>query len=231
MSTAEVHALLDRPAEASPDGSYEKMSGRDPYEIDLAAINVSEPTLFEKDEIGPFFERLRKEDPVHYCRASEAGPFWSVTKFEDIVHVEKNPELFSSEPTIALTNPDPSSQFQNAGFITMDGPRHVAHRKTVQPVSSPRNLKKMEPLIRKHATEILDGLPVGETFDWVDRVSIELTTRMLATMFNFPFEERRKLTRWSDLGRRRRLDDLDDLVDVLHGDAQTLDDVQPSLGA
>ena len=46
---------------------------------------------------------------------------------------------------------------------------------------------------------ILDGLPRGETFDWVERVSIELTTQMLATLFDFPFEERRKLTYWSDV--------------------------------
>lgn len=199
MSTAETPQLLDQNPEASPPGSYSKMTGRDPYSMPLEEINVSEPDLFSSDEIGGFFERLRKEDPVHYCRASEIGPFWSVTKFDDIVYVEKNPEIFSSQPTIALANPDPGSQFQNAGFITMDGPRHVAHRKVVQPVSSPRNLRKMEPLIRKHATEILDGLPVGEDFDWVDRVSIELTTRMLATMFDFPFEERRKLTFWSDI--------------------------------
>ncbi|MDR3508863.1 MAG: cytochrome P450, partial [Caulobacteraceae bacterium] len=43
------------------------------------------------------------------------------------------------------------------------------------------------------------SLPIGETFDWVDKVSIELTTMTLATLFDFPFEERRKLTRWSDV--------------------------------
>jgi cytochrome P450 len=88
---------------------------------------------------------------------------------------------------------------QNAGFITMDGPRHTAHRKVVQPVSSPRNLKKLEPIVRERVTQILDSLPIGEAFDWVDRVSIELTTSMLATMFDFDWETRRKLTYWSDI--------------------------------
>jgi cytochrome P450 len=199
MSTAETTELLATPTEASPPDSYQRMAGRDPYSVPLDEINVSEPELFRTDTIWGFFERLRNEAPVHYCKASEAGPYWSITKFHDIVYVEKHPEIFSSEPTIGIANPDPNSQFQNAGFITMDGPRHDAHRKVVQPVSSPRNLKKMEPLIRAHASEILDGLPQGETFDWVDRVSIELTTRMLATMFDFSFEERRKLTFWSDI--------------------------------
>jgi len=176
-------------------------AGADPYSIPLEDIDPSDPELFETDTLWGYFERLRKEAPVHYYHARdevEFGPFWSVTKFDDIVYVEKNPEIFSSEPTIVIPDPDPEFPLQ-AGFITMDGPRHDAQRKDVQPVASPRNLKRLEPLIRERVCEILDGLPVGETFDWVDRVSIELTTGMLATMFDFPWEDRRKLTFWSDM--------------------------------
>jgi len=173
-------------------------AGADPYSIPLDQIDVSDPELFETDTLWGYFERLRKEAPVHYCADSPDGAFWSVTKYDDIVYVEKNPELFSSEPTIVIPDPDPEFPLQ-AGFITMDGPGHDAHRKVVQPVSSPRNLKKLEPIIRERVIEILDSLPVGETFDWVDRVSIELTTGMLATMFNFPWEDRRQLTFWSDM--------------------------------
>lgn len=176
-------------------------AGSDPYSIPLEDIDVSDPELFETDTLWGYFERLRKEEPVHYYHArdeTEFGPYWSVTKFDDIVYVEKNPEIFSSEPTIVIPDPDPDFPLQ-AGFITMDGAKHDAQRKDVQPVSSPRNLKKLEPLIRERVAQILDGLPVGETFDWVDRVSIELTTGMLATMFDFPWEDRRKLTFWSDM--------------------------------
>ena len=84
-------------------------------------------------------------------------------------------------------------------FIAMDRPKHDLQRATVSPVVAPPNLKELESTIRERAGRILDSLPVGETFDWVDRVSIELTTQMLATLFDFPFEERRKLTRWSDV--------------------------------
>jgi cytochrome P450 len=173
-------------------------AGADPYSIPLDQIDPSDPELFETDTLWGYFERLRKEDPVHYYVDSEFGPFWSVTRYDDIVYVEKNPEIFSSEPTIVIPDPDPDFPLQ-AGFISMDGPRHDAHRKVVQPVSSPRNLKKLEPVIRERVIEILDGLPVGKTFDWVDRVSIELTTGMLATMFDFPWEDRRQLTFWSDM--------------------------------
>jgi cytochrome P450 len=174
-------------------------AGADPHSIPLEEIDVSDVELFATDTIWGYFERLRKEDPVHYCAHSEYGPYWSVTKFDDIVHVEKHPEIFSSEPRISIADPPPNAIVTNAGFITMDGPRHDAHRRVVQPVSSPRNLKNLEPLVRKRVIEILEGLPVGSTFDWVDRVSIELTTGMLATMFDFPWEERRRLTGWSDM--------------------------------
>ncbi len=173
-------------------------AGADPYSIPLDRIDVSDPELFETDTLWGYLERLRKEDPVHWCADSPDGPFWSVTKFDDVLYVEKNPEIFSSEPTIVIPDPEPEFPLQ-PGFIAMDDPLHNEHRKVVQPVASPRNLKKMEPLIRKRVIEILEGLPVGETFDWVDRVSIELTTGMLATMFDFPWDRRRKLTFWSDM--------------------------------
>jgi cytochrome P450 len=184
------HAASPRPSKGQ--------AGADPYAIPLEKIDVSDAELFETDTHWGYFERLRKEDPVHYCAVSDFGPYWSVTRYHDIVHVEKDPEVYSSARSIVVGDPDPSFPLE-AGFITMDGPRHDAHRAVVQPVASPRNLRVLEPLIRARVRELLDALPVGETFDWVDRVSIELTTGMLATLFDFPYEERRKLTHWSDM--------------------------------
>ena len=84
-------------------------------------------------------------------------------------------------------------------FIAMDPPKHDQQRREVSGVVAPRNLASMEQLIRGRCKDILSSLPRGETFNWVDLVSIELTTQMLATLFDFPFEDRRKLTRWSDV--------------------------------
>jgi cytochrome P450 len=188
------------PAEASTGASLPSrgQAGVDPRSIPLEQIDMSDAELFETDTHWAYFERLRNEDPVHYCAESEFGPFWSVTRYDDVVHVEKNHEIFSSARSIFLSDPDPEFPLEG-GFITMDGEEHNAHRAVVQPVAAPRNLKFLEPLIRERVIEILDGLPVGETFDWVDRVSIELTAGMLATLFDFPYEERRKLTYWSDI--------------------------------
>ena len=184
------------PAKAAPPSKGQ--AGADPRSIPLEKIDVSDSELFETDTHWGFFERLRREDPVHHCAESDFGPYWSVTRYADVVHVEKNPEVFSSARSIVVGDPDPDFPLE-AGFITMDGARHDAHRKVVQPVASPRNLSYLEPLIRQRVVEVLEGLPVGERFDWVDRVSIELTTGMLATLFDSPYEERRKLTFWSDM--------------------------------
>jgi cytochrome P450 len=187
---------MSQPADTARPPSLGQ-AGADPYTIPLDKIDVSDAEIFETDTLWGYFERLRKEDPVHYCAESEFGAYWSVTRYDDIVHVEKNHEIFSSAHSIVVGDPEPDFPLE-AGFITMDGARHNAHRKVVQPVAAPRNLKVLEPLIRERVVEILDGLPLGP-FDWVDRVSVELTTGMLATLFDFPYDERRKLTFWSDM--------------------------------
>ena len=137
----------------------------DPYSVPLEAIDVSQAALFQEDKFWPYFERLRAEDPVHYCPDSMFGPYWSVTKFDDIVYVEKNHELFSSAPGITLA--DRPEDFQTVNFISMDPPKHDEQRKAVQGVVAPRNLAEMQGLIRQRAGGILDSLPIGETFNWV----------------------------------------------------------------
>ena len=159
-------------------------------------IKVADPLLFQTDTMWPYFERLRKEEPVHYCAEHEFGPYWSVTKYNDIMAVDTNHQAFSSEGGITLA--DGSDDFRLPMFIAMDPPKHDVQRKTVSPAVSPMNLHLMEPVIRERAAKILDDLPIGEEIDWVDKVSVELTTMTLATLFDFPWEDRRKLTYWSD---------------------------------
>jgi cytochrome P450 len=165
--------------------------------VPLDQIDVTDWDLFANDAHWPYFERLRREDPVHYHPDSHYGPFWSVTRFQEIKEVDSNHEVFSSDTNITIF--DQPADFETPMFIAMDPPKHDQQRKVVQPVVAPRNLAALEGTIRERAGRILDSLPIGETFDWVDHVSIELTTQMLATLFDFPFEERRRLTRWSDV--------------------------------
>ena len=171
--------------------------------IPIDEIDVSRPSLFQQDTIGLFFDRLRKEEPVHYCRESHVGPFWSITKFDDIMAVDTNHKVFSSEAKLGGIAIQDMHRVEGAleleMFIAMDPPKHDQQRKAVTPAVAPSNLLLLEPTIRERACQILDDLPIGEEFDWVDKVSIELTTMTRATLFDFPWEERRKLTRWSDV--------------------------------
>jgi len=175
----------------------------DPKTLPLNKFDVSNPELMQSDTHWGYFERLRAEDPVHYCPESIFGPYWSITKFNDILAMEKNHQDFSSEASITLL--DLQTDFATANFISMDPPKHDVQRKTVQGAVAPVNLAKLEKTIRSRVQTILDSLPVGETFNWVDKVSIELTTQMLATIFDFPFAERSKLTYWSDMATSSEL--------------------------
>jgi cytochrome P450 len=167
--------------------------------VPLEEIDVSKPHLYRDDAWRPWFERLRREAPVHYLANSQNGPFWSVTTHETIMAVDTNNKVFSSEVGgVGIADPAPDEK-TSPSFIQMDEPRHRDQRRTVAPAVAPMNLKELEPLIRARAADILDNLPIRETFNWVDSVSVELTARMLATLFDFPYEKRRDLIRWSDL--------------------------------
>ena len=170
--------------------------------IPLDQIDVSRPQLFEKDIWQPWFARLRRQAPVHYQAESINGPFWSVTSHQLIKEVDTNNQVFSSEKEgIAIVDPivQEEGQVQGQSFITLDEPKHMEQRQAVAPSVAPSNLAEFEPLIRERAIDILENLPVGQAFNWVQEVSVELTARMLTTLFDFPYEDRHKLVYWSDL--------------------------------
>ena len=173
------------------------------YDIPLEDVNPANPRLFAENRWQETFERLRAEDPVHFNETELAGRFWSLTRYEDIKQVDVDWKNFSSAKGIALgfpvDAPLPEGALKVSMFIAQDPPVHDVQRKTVAGVVAPSNLAKMEGLIRSRTAAVLDSLPEQTPFDWVDTVSIELTTMMLATLFDFPFEQRRKLTRWSDV--------------------------------
>ena len=166
----------------------------------LTSIDVSDPHLYQDDTWRPLFEQLRRDDPVHYCEASPFGPYWSVTRYDDIFAVELDHENYSSSSELGgiQVTDQPKGQ-ERTSFIRMDPPGHTAQRRTVAPIVAPSNLANFEQLIRKRTCDVLDALPRNETFDWAERVSTDLTNMMLATLFDFPWEDRMKLSWWSDV--------------------------------
>jgi len=171
---------------------------------DLSNTTVARASLFATDSMWPWFDRLRQDAPVHWSETGNYEPHWSITRYEDILAIDTDHKRFSSAEGITLRTPE-AKEFakrqgtEGAGFITMDPPQHGPQRKSVSPAVAPPNLMNLEPLLRERAGKLLDSLPIGETFDWVDLVSKEFTAMTLATLFDFPFEERRRLTFWSDV--------------------------------
>ena len=171
----------------------------------MRSIHVADPQLFLNGDILDVLATLRARDPVHYCDDSPYGPYWSVTRYSDIMQVDKDYETFSSDAHLGGVMIDDDivgdvdSEFFVKAFITTDPPDHSPQRKAVNKIVTQPSLANFATIIRKRTSDILDELPIGEPFDWVNRVSIELTTQMLATLFDFPFEDRHKLTRWSDV--------------------------------
>jgi cytochrome P450 len=168
--------------------------------LPLDDIDVSDPELYQNDTYFPYFDRLRREAPVHYRKDGMYGSFWSVTKFKDIMTVETHPEIYSSDAKLGgIVITDRPLQYRRSSFISMDPPRHDDQRKVVSPIVAPTNLNNMSDIIRRRTCKVLDSLPRNEVFDWVELVSIELTTLMLTTLFDFPENDRHKLTYWSDM--------------------------------
>ena len=169
--------------------------------VAIDPLDVSRPELYAEDRWQAPFRQLRETAPVHYVADSGFGPFWSVSSYKPIVEVESLPELYSSQAggiTIADFIENSQSDVRMPMFIAMDRPKHTGQRRTVAPAFTPSEMVRMKEDIVRRTAEILDTLPYGEPFDWVDTVSIELTTQMLAILFDFPWEDRRKLTFWSD---------------------------------
>ena len=172
----------------------------------LAPIDVSDAALYAEDRWQEPFRTLRKQAPIQFVPESSFGPYWSVSAYKPIVHIEALPKQFSSSwefggISIAGGVDEPiEGEMRMPMFIAMDPPNHTGQRRTVAPSFGPSEVAAMKAEVQQRTAEVLDSLPIGEEFDWVERVSIELTTGMLATLFDFPWEERSKLTYWSDIG-------------------------------
>jgi cytochrome P450 len=175
--------------------------------LPLAELNPADPQGFVDDTVGYVFERLRREDPVHRSHSPIPGidTYWSVTRYRDIMQVDTSHNIYSSEDGITLMDFPPDDEQKLQMFIAMDPPKHDEQRKAVSSIVAPANLNNWQDLIRQRTGRVLDSLPRNETFNWVDLVSIELTTYMLATLLDFPVEDRRLLTHWSDISTANKL--------------------------
>lgn len=153
--------------------------------------------LFSDDTYLKVFEYLRENEPVYRQSGHpEVGDFWNITKYKDIVAVDTNHQIYSSEGSFLAQDMD--KEFPLPMFMAMDDPLHNYFRRLFLPVFQNRNIADLEEIIRDKTRHILSALPLNERINWVEHVSIELTSQILAVIFDFPIEDRSKLVKWSN---------------------------------
>ena len=187
--------------------------------------DVSRSDIYVEDRWQPIFADMRANHPINKVTGTPYGDFWNVTTIKAIQHVESFPELYSSswrnggitigEPPPEMT-PEMLEERRLPMFIAMDRPEHTGQRRTVAPAFTPAEIEYLAQEVRQRTAAVLDSLPYGEQFDWVEKVSIELTTGMLALLFGFPWEDRHLLTFWSDWAGDVELTQARELVDTRH---------------
>jgi cytochrome P450 len=181
-----------------------------PWEVNAAphSWDVSGPTIYVEDRWHPVFKEMREKAPINKITGSDFNDYWNITTLKAIQHVEALPDIYSSSYEnggITIVADDDlkeaipeDERVVMPMFIAMDRPKHTEERRVIAPAFTPGEMERMSTEIRMRTGEVLDSLPIGQSFDWVDKVSIELTTGMLALLFDFPWEDRRLLTEWSD---------------------------------
>lgn len=174
---------------------------------DLATIHPARPDRFADASVHQVFKRLRKESPIHRTENSEFGTYWSITNYKDIVEIEALPQRYSSELKLGgisvidkdyIGENDKVDDEEVEIFIAMDPPRHTSRRRGIAPAFTPSEILRQANGIRERTAKRLDSLPRGEVFDWTKEVSIDLTTDMLASLLDFPWDKRHMLPVWSD---------------------------------
>ena len=165
----------------------------------LNPFDVSQDALYVEDTWREPFARLRAEMPISWREESPFGAYWSVVTHDLVQEVELRHDVFSSRwdlGNITIAEAVNGEGFPN--FIAQDPPIHTAQRRVIAPAFSPSQMLKLDAAVKARTKELMDGLPLGETFDWVERVSIPQTLGMLCILFDMPFDEWRDIKRWSD---------------------------------
>jgi cytochrome P450 len=169
-------------------------------DLDTIGALISDPATYQQDSWGPLFAKLRREDPVHFVEDSIFGPYWAITLFDDIREIETNYQTFSSDwRRGGITPYDLPPEFAIHGLMNVDPPEQSLHRDVVKVLGLPKAVASFEAQMRTTARDVIARLPREQEFDWVDRVSIEITSTMLAAMMGYPLAEGRQLVHWSDV--------------------------------
>jgi cytochrome P450 len=165
----------------------------------VTPVDLSDNALYTENRWHEPFARLRREAPLSFRQDSPFGAYWSAVTHDLVSAIELDWETWSSAWDRGnITIADGVGEVDFPNFIAQDPPIHTAQRKVIAPAFAPSQLKTREEQVRERCNMLLDALPVGETFDWVEQVSIPMTLGMLCILFDMPYDEWRDIKRWSD---------------------------------
>ncbi|HLW69891.1 MAG TPA: cytochrome P450 [Candidatus Binataceae bacterium] len=173
----------------------------------LDEVDLKNPDLYLAGVPHELFTRLRRDDPVHWNPEPDGRGFWSITKYDDIVAISKNPAVFSSarahgghrifdENVVGVAGL--GAEETAAPMISMDPPEHNRFRRMLSPTFSPLRLKPLEERIHERVCAILDRLGARHECEFVTDIAAELPVQMLAELLGVPQEDRLKLFDWSN---------------------------------
>ena len=204
MSTATLEARKYRTSPLAAD-IIDAWQASHPQSVPPAVSRweVGRMEVFNDNLWPEIFRDMRAQAPINKVTGTILGDYWNVSTHKACVYIESLPELFSSSYVhggVSIAEP-PAGVDHNVRlpmFIAMDRPDHTPRRRTVANSVTPAEMLRLSGEVRERTGRLLDSLPVGEQFDWVSRVSVDLTTSMLAILFDFPREDAHLLSYWSD---------------------------------
>jgi cholest-4-en-3-one 26-monooxygenase len=186
----------------SPTARPDPPAGLSPGDIDL-----SDPRTFVAGVPHEYFRVLRERAPVHWqpeCRVPGLlqGPgYWALTRYEDVAHVSKNSDLFSSEQGSCILNELRPKDLKNMReqLINMDPPRHTELRNLVNPHFKPGTVRHTEAHTQRIVCETLDALTSQSECDFVDAVSAPISLRALTHFLGVPDKHSGRFYKWTNL--------------------------------
>src|SRR6478736_3721233 len=163
-------------------------------------LDLLDPDLFVQGVPYDYFARLRAEEPIAWHEEQDGAGYWLVTRYDDVVTVNKDWRRYSNEVRGSALE-DPASEEELRArqqiFVNQDPVRHNRTRKLVSGAFTPRQISLLTPQIRTICTELIDEMLERGTVDFVQEISTMLAFRMVASMFGVPRDDWPMILRWT----------------------------------
>jgi len=199
--------------------------------MQLSQVDLTDPDVFARGAPFETFALLRREAPVFWHEERDGPGFWAVTKYADLKHASRHPEIFSSESRGTMRHEPNATDlgFMRAIMLNMDPPRHRHHRALVSKAFTKRRCEALRPRVRALVDEILDGVIERGECEFVDEVAAILPMEVICDLMGVPAEERRHIV---DIGNRMvSFDDPEVRPDLEAGDREIADAESKRLSA